>query len=1220
MKTHLFLLSFFLLPVFCIAQDNVSEAPDTVRQRIFLIGDGGALVAGKHPVIDWLKKNVDWDDARNTALFLGDNIYPEGLPTEGEDGYDDAKEIIDYQLSLVKGKKSKAYVVPGNHDWWNGKPGGLQRAINQTNYINSLQQENIVAEPLNGCPGPEAIQLDSQVVIVLMDSQWFLHSHDKPGPGSSCAAKTIDEFTTALNEIVATHPNQLLILAMHHPIKTEGVHGGAFALKHHIFPLAEAVPGLYIPLPVIGSIYPIARGIFGNVQDVNHPKYRTMANTIEDVLKKHSNAIVVSGHDHSLQLLRNDSIYQIVSGSAAKLTRISKSKRNNNLLFAIVQGGFAVVEVRKSGKVETRFYDLQSDDYRTPTYTKQLRTIKPIIIPIASTTIDTLLPLPDSITVIANKDLEGRTIKNLFLGKNYRQEWTTEITVPVLDLGTEMGGLKPKSQGGGKQTKSLRLEEKDGKEWVLRSIQKFPDAAIPADLRQTIARDIVEQGISASYPYAALSYSTFANAIGLPVLRKKLIWVPNDPRLDRFRDEFDSTLAVLEEREPINVTKTDNTDDLVLKLAKDNDDHVDQRMVLKARLLDNFIMDFDRHEDQWRWATRDTGKGKIYYPIPRDQDQAFFINRGIIPYFVKKRWVLPEIQGFEANTPNIKTFNRPARNFDRFFLTELSETEWQNQTDSFLTSMTDEVISTAMHKQPREVQGFAMNSIIKTLQKKREKFKKDILDYYRFISKEVNVVGSNQRELFTISKKETGVHVVVNKIDKEGNISSKIYDRLFDPAVTHHLRLYGLSDDDSFVVKGGNSPIKIRIIGGPGNDKFVNEGNGGKVLVYDASFEENKFTGNAGLKNRFSRDPQVNRYDRLNYKYDQVIPGATIAYNVDDGVYVGAKIEIIKQGFRKEDYRMRHYLKGSRAIKTSSLRFNYEGDYIKVVGNHDLLFRADIKAPINVTNFFGLGNETIFDEDKPGSEKFYRARYNTVDASVLLRRQLQSWMRIYYGVAFQSFRVEQEQNIGKFVSQTSTNGLDPATLYKGRAYAGGIFKLDVDSRDNEIIPERGFLMNFNVRPLLGLTNHSNNLVQAEIDMRLFASIFAFRKLVVATRLGYGRNFGKFEFPQAYYLGGTENLRGYRRDRFGGRSAVFNNTEIRYKVADFNTYLFPGSFGLLLFNDVGRVKMDGEKSTDWHVGNGGGIWIAPVKRFVITALATRSKEEKLLPYITFGFQF
>jgi hypothetical protein len=100
-------------------------------------------------------------------------------------------------------------------------------------------------------------------------------------------------------------------------------------------------------------------------------------------------------------------------------------------------------------------------------------------------------------------------------------------------------------------------------------------------------------------------------------------------------------------------------------------------------------------------------------------------------------------------------------------------------------------------------------------------------------------------------------------------------------------------------VDGGESPIKVRIIGGPGNDEFVNNGNGGKVLLYDASFEQNKISGNPGLKNKFSPDPQVNRYDRLNYKYDQVIPGITGAYNIDDGIYIGAKLAVIKQGFRK---------------------------------------------------------------------------------------------------------------------------------------------------------------------------------------------------------------------------------------------------------------------------------------------------------------------------------
>ena len=116
------------------------------------------------------------------------------------------------------------------------------------------------------------------------------------------------------------------------------------------------------------------------------------------------------------------------------------------------------------------------------------------------------------------------------------------------------------------------------------------------------------------------------------------------------------------------------------------------------------------------------------------------------------------------------------------------------------------------------------------------------------------------------------------------------------------------------------------------------------------------------------------------------------------------------------------------------------------------------------------------------------------------------------------------------------------------------------------------------------------------------------------------NFGKFEFPQANYLGGTTNLRGYRRDRFGGRTSFFNNTEVRIKLGNFSTYLFPGSFGLLAFHDVGRVWQDGEKSTVWHNGYGAGLWISPIQRIVLTASAARSKEDKLLPYITFGFQF
>ncbi|MBD0332426.1 MAG: metallophosphoesterase, partial [Chitinophagaceae bacterium] len=602
---------------------------DTIAQRIFLVGDAGGFLHGTvHPVIDWLKQNVDWNNEKNAIIFLGDNIYPLGMPSEGESSYPEAKKIIDYQIDLVKGKKAKAYFIPGNHDWKNGKQGGWLQVVNQVNYINSRRDSftHVWAYPENGCPGPVEVEgLNEKVAVVLADSQWFLYVHDKPGPTSNCDAKTVDEFKYELQEIADRHPDQLLILAMHHPMYSHGVHGGDYGWKHHIFPLTERIPWLYLPLPILGSIYPITRGIFGNLQDVHHPLYRNMITEIEEVLKSHPNAMQVAGHEHSLQLLIKDSIPYVISGSGINLTRVKKGKYS---VFEESVRGFATIEVGKAGSVKLNFYDALSKDLSTPIFTQRLKTIIP---PKSAPVVAAIrAAFPTDTTVVANAKLKGNGFKRFMMGKNYRSEWTEAVTVPVLDIKAEAGGLKPTRKGGGKQTKSLRLEDKTGKEWALRSIEKFPEAAIPPDLRKTIARDIVQDGISASYPYASLSISPFASASDVPVIRRKLVYVPDDPELGRFQKDFANTLAILEEREPDHIKHTDNTDELVLKLAKDNDRHVDQTRVLKARLMDNFIMDFDRHEDQWRWATYDTGKGKVYYPIPRDHDQAFFTNQGVI--------------------------------------------------------------------------------------------------------------------------------------------------------------------------------------------------------------------------------------------------------------------------------------------------------------------------------------------------------------------------------------------------------------------------------------------------------------------------------------------------------------------------------------------------------------------------------------------------------------
>ena len=90
----------------------------------------------------------------------------------------------------------------------------------------------------------------------------------------------------------------------------------------------------------------------------------------------------------------------------------------------------------------------------------------------------------DSVIVAAsNKYINCSPVRLLFVGKNYRREWSTPVKMPVFHLKSEMGGFTIKELGGGQQTKSLRLLDKNGQEWVLRTTDKDVAGALTATKR-----------------------------------------------------------------------------------------------------------------------------------------------------------------------------------------------------------------------------------------------------------------------------------------------------------------------------------------------------------------------------------------------------------------------------------------------------------------------------------------------------------------------------------------------------------------------------------------------------------------------------------------------------------------------------------------------------------------------------------------------------------------
>jgi hypothetical protein len=824
-------------------------------------------------------------------------------------------------------------------------------------------------------------------------------------------------------------------------------------------------------------------------------------------------------------------------------------------------------------------------------------------------------------TLSADPDLKGNGIKKILVGKNYRQEWIDTIKVPVLNFKTDFGGLKPKKEGGGKQTHTLHIEDAAGREWVLRSVKKYPEKVIAPELKGSVAEDIINDGISGAYPYTVLSIGILAKSAKVPYLPNALVYIPDDPKLGEFRSKFKNSLAFLELRSISSKNSKEekmlDTEELIPELFKSNNKKVDQKAVLRARLLDNFIMDFDRYDGQWLWSETKSGETSLYYPIPKDRDQALFKAGGFVPELLAQTPALGVLQGLRKNAKDITTFNYSSRDFDRTFLNELDEQTWSDEIDQFLLSMTDAIIEEALSRQPKEIQKDQSKHIIEVLKAKRSYFKKDMMQYYRFLAGTVSIIGSNEAEQFIITQNADGSTLVqVNTLEKASK-GSLVYKRLFNTNNTKELRLYGLEGDDEFLIKGDNSEVRIRLIGGPGNDNFINEGNGGNIIAYDIISESNTVTGNR-IKNKISNDPLNNEYRRLGTTYKSSSLGLALEYSRDGGLFLGPTLKITTPGFRKEPYASKHFFYATRALSSASYHLRYEADFMRIANNTDILVRSDLRLPTVRTNFFGFGNDTYFDRSK--DLEYYHAYYTLAEVSAMARHHLTSWLQLKYGPALQYFKLTQSRNGDKYFNSVYSVEENKNDLYKGQLYAGAEVKAEVNTRNNDVIPTQGIYANIYTRPLYGVNRNSAFLNQAGAVISFYTGKIFKDHIILATSFGANRNFGDFEFPQAQYLGLKQNLRGFKFQRFAGRSNAYNNTELRLNFGDVNFYLFKGPFGLIGFQDLGRIWTDNEKSNTWHKGYGGGVWLAPFNKMVVAATIATSKEEKAYPHVNIGFQF
>lgn len=322
--------------------------PAGIRATVLLIGDAGAPVPDD-PVLAALGREIARDPAATTVVFLGDNIYPRGMPDSTDRGRVDAERRIDAQATAAAAA-ARVVFIPGNHDWDRGGDDGWDRIRNEGRHLAHRGTARVLPE--DGCPGPVSLDPGPGLRLVLLDTQWWLHGGARPGPGSSCAAATPDAVGRATADAIRAAGERAVIVAGHHPLISTGLHGGRFGWTDHVFPLRALARWAWIPLPIIGSAYPIARMSGASRQDQSSSIYRNFRDALVGVFTEATPLVYVSGHEHALEVRRGPGAeYTLISGGGSTGDWRTLRPNAGETLYSASTNGFMRIDAYGDGRV-----------------------------------------------------------------------------------------------------------------------------------------------------------------------------------------------------------------------------------------------------------------------------------------------------------------------------------------------------------------------------------------------------------------------------------------------------------------------------------------------------------------------------------------------------------------------------------------------------------------------------------------------------------------------------------------------------------------------------------------------------------------------------------------------------------------------------------------------------------------------------------------------------
>ena len=825
---------------------------------------------------------------------------------------------------------------------------------------------------------------------------------------------------------------------------------------------------------------------------------------------------------------------------------------------------------------------------------------------------------PDSVTTTPDGRYPANGLHRLLLGSLNRDLWSVPVPAPVLDLGIFAGGLTPLRRGGGLQTQSLRLRGQDGQTYNFRSIDKDATRGLDPMLQGSLPARVLQDQIGALFPLSAMVVAPLLEAAGVLHPNPRLVVLPDDERLGEFREDFAGLLGWLEIRpdegpdgEPgfAGSTRVVGSPRLLERLEESSLEQVDAQAYLRARLLDVFVGDWDRHPDQWRWASFERGDTVRWYPIPRDRDWALSRLNGALVYAAGRYF--SHYRGFGPDYEPAFNATFTGRALDRRILTRLDRADFLRTAEDLQQAISDEVIAEAVGRLPASYQDEIGPWLIDAFTHRRDRLVRFADEYYVLLAGWVDLYGTDEEELALVERTGGGAtRVRMYRLIRNEPSPRPYVDRTFSQSETREIRIFLQGDEDRVEIRGPSpSNIVVRAIGGGGDDSFVDEspapsffhdhrGDNDFTAFQGSAFDEEDWD---EPPDQFSATHQSKARDWGSWTLGYPL----LTYNSDEGFYLGA-------GFRRDSYGFRHYpyerrLSGTAMLGPAvgrargSLRYDFP---VYGRGLRGLLDAYGSRR--EVARFFGFGN----DAQISGDDDFYKFTRDQIRIGLQLTASPVEHLRVRLGPRF--LFVDHDDLVAqRYIGQVLPYGLDRFAQFD---LEGGVAW---DRRDHPLVPRSGWLLEAAGRLAPSLADVETTYGGASASARWYTHGEGRLEPLLGLRVGGERTWGTLPYHTAAYLGGPGSNLGVRERRFLGDAVVHAGATGSIHLTPFYVFL-PGKLGIHAISETGRVWLDGDSPGGWHWSHGGGIWLSFVNDHTLVSFTIARSDDRTGLYFGLGW--